>query len=242
MSLLADEAVDIEYSVRVSPRARRLLLKVSRRGEVEVVLPRGVARREAAAFVAAHRAWVIEQRQYYLQQHGPAASAARPPTIEFAATAQCWRIDYRASPRGRVVATLQDQQPALLVYAADDAAVGRTLQRWLQGQARHHLLPWLQQVSQETGLRYRSATVRGQKTRWGSCTRDGDISLNRSLLFLAPELVHYLFIHELCHTRVMSHSARYWREVARFAPDYRDRERALHHAVDQVPLWASSGS
>ena len=113
-----------------------------------------------------------------------------------------------------------------------------SLQAWLHNHARRHLLPWLQTVSEECRLPFARATVRAQKTRWGSCSARGHISLNRHLLFLSPRSVRYLFIHELCHTVHLNHSRRYWSLVGCHAPDYGAREAELRRAAHHVPLWA----
>ncbi len=112
------------------------------------------------------------------------------------------------------------------------------LKRWLQHQGRIHLTPWLEQVSAETGLSYHKVQIRGQKSRWGSCSSRGTISLNYNLLFLRPELVRSLIIHELCHTVQLNHSASFYQLWAQFLPDYQELRAEMKQARDQVPWWA----
>ena len=64
-------------------------------------------------------------------------------------------------------------------------------------------------------------SIRAQKTRWGSCSSRGGISLNWRLIMAPPPVIDYLVIHELCHLRQPNHSPAYWREVARWCPDFR---------------------
>jgi len=120
----------------------------------------------------------------------------------------------------------------------DARHLGRVLQPWLRRVGTAHLDPWLGKVSRETGLGYQTLQVRGQKSRWGSCSSRGSISLNYKLLFLPCELVRYILIHELCHTVHPNHSPRYWNLVARFEPAYRDLDRAMRTARTHVPEWA----
>jgi len=70
-------------------------------------------------------------------------------------------------------------------------------------------------------------TVRGQRTRWGSCSRRGTISLNWRLIQTPEDVRDYIILHELAHLRQMNHSDRFWREVERLCPDYRSAERWL---------------
>jgi predicted metal-dependent hydrolase len=103
--------------------------------------------------------------------------------------------------------------------------------------ARATLLPWLEAVSAEVGLPYTGASVRRQRSRWGSCSARHAISLNCALLFVEPALVRHLFLHELAHTRHLNHSPRFWRLVATLDPEFELRERALREAWRSVPAW-----
>ena len=77
------------------------------------------------------------------------------------------------------------------------------------------------------GVTFGRITVRAQKTRWGSCSREGNLNFN-CLLMLAPaEVVDYVVVHELCHRREMNHSAKFWEEVERILPNYRQCQRWL---------------
>jgi len=112
------------------------------------------------------------------------------------------------------------------------------LQQWLSMRAKSTLHPWLRQVSDETGLMYRKLCVRAQKTRWGSCSNQKHINLNRALMFLPAELVRYLMIHELSHTVHLNHSRAFWALVARWEPQYKKYEALLNQYSSRIPLWA----
>jgi predicted metal-dependent hydrolase len=79
--------------------------------------------------------------------------------------------------------------------------------------------------------------IRCQRTRWGSCSTRGTVSLNCSLVFLRPQVVHYLFVHELAHTKHMNHSSSFWHLVAKLEPEYRSLDRELLAGWRTVPSW-----
>jgi predicted metal-dependent hydrolase len=98
--------------------------------------------------------------------------------------------------------------------------------------------PQLAQLALTMDCRYARLQVRQQRTRWGSCSTRGTISLNCCLLFQRPEVFRYLLVHELSHLRHMHHGPRFWAHVARFAPDCRELDRELGKGWLRVPQWA----
>ena len=213
----------IDYSVRRSERARRVRVTVDHTRGVEVVIPAmlyrrgaGVAEREAAAAVAELRPW-IERR---LREHAGvrAAVAARGDSVPYLGeplmlTAQAGRRQVRR--RG----------PELLVPAGEERLPA--LERWYRRSARVEIAPRLDRACAVAGNTYSGLTIRGQRTRWASCSRSGAMSFNWRLL-LAPEAVlEYVIWHEVCHLQVMDHSTRFWSLLARYCPDYREHRRWL---------------
>ena len=109
--------------------------------------------------------------------------------------------------------------------------------RALIADANAVLAPLLAQIARELNFSYEKLTIRRQRTRWGSCSARGTISLNCCLLFQRPEVVRYLMIHELAHTRHMNHSKRFWQCVARHCPEYKSLDRQLREGWKHVPAW-----
>ncbi|MEJ2344446.1 MAG: SprT family zinc-dependent metalloprotease [Gammaproteobacteria bacterium] len=229
-----------EYSVRVSSRARYMQLKVSPLARVEVVVPRGYDEHLVTAFVSKHREWLHRTLAQLraVRIADPAIDGPVPRRVELAALQETWQVEYRRPAAGRAAARSEAAAGILHLSAANAEGARSALCAWLSRRARQTLVPWLDRLSNETGLGYGSASVRAQRTRWGSCSARRHISLNRALLFLPPRAVSYLMLHELCHTVFMNHSKRYWRLVGAFEPEYQSWDARLGDGWRDIPHWA----
>jgi hypothetical protein len=231
--------MSLDYSVRISQRARRLQIKINLTGDVEVVVPQGMRSAHVLPFVERHRDWIHKTRSRLLSgQVAPVRDQILPESIEFKVVNGYWEVQYTLDPGCR--SSIAESDTLIQVRAADQTVARLTLQRWLSRKARCFLLPHVQQISNVTGLDFQRLTIRAQKSRWGSCSSTGTISLNRALMFLEFDLVRYLIVHELCHTRQMNHSRRYWALVESLEPEFKSYEYRLRKQGHNIPRWAHS--
>jgi predicted metal-dependent hydrolase len=233
----------IDYRLRVSPRARRLSLRVTLGGELEVVVPRrynlaripGVLERERA-WIDAARARVARKRQAL----PPPAPWQIPVQIHLPAVGATWEVAVRDTGGESVrLAQIGPHRLELKGSVTDEEACRVALGRWLVHQSRVYLVPRLHSLGRALGYPCTRTAVRLQRTRWGSCSSRGLISLNARLLLLPPHLVEYVLVHELCHTRELSHSRKFWRLVAQHCPDHPRYRAELRAAGRALPAWAA---
>jgi predicted metal-dependent hydrolase len=207
---------ELAYQVRRSDRARRVRVTVDATRGVEVVLPRRAPEREAAAAIRELRPW-IERRVAELAR-ARSAVAARGETVPYLGTT----LALRGEPGRTRVAQRGD---VLMVPVG--AGRGPALERWYRRAARAEIAPRLDRACGLAGTSYSRLTIRSQRTRWASCSRDGAMSFNWRLL-LAPEpVLDYVVWHEVCHLEVMDHSPRFWRLLAARSPGYREQMKWL---------------
>jgi predicted metal-dependent hydrolase len=207
---------DLVYRIRRSTRARRVRVNIDASRGVEVVLPQRAPEREAAAAVAELRPW-IERRLAELER-SRAAVAARQGTVPY--LGQTLRLVVQPG-RTRV----HRRGSELLVPDGSDRLAA--LERFYRRAAQAEISVRLDQACAQAGVHYARLSIRGQRSRWASCSGTGTMSFNWRLL-LAPEpVLEYVVWHEVCHLRVMDHSPRFWKLVAERCPDYRQHVRWL---------------
>jgi predicted metal-dependent hydrolase len=208
-------AVVTEYVLRRSPRARRVRVSVENDGEVHVTIPRRAPARAADEAVRELAPW-IERRRRALAR--VAAEVARTPgTVPYLGG----ELALVAQP-GRT--RVHRRSDLLLVPERDRAAA---IERWYRRAARNEIAPRLDAAVARAGTSYSGLTIRGQRTRWASCSAKGAMSFNWRLL-LAPEpVLDYVIEHEVCHLEVMDHSPRFWRLLEARVPDWRTHSRWL---------------
>ena len=229
------------YTIRVSHRARNISLRMSVAGDLEVVVPRGWDQSLVPDMLHRKRAWIeraakrMDARRALLEAQTPLPDQICLPPI-----GQVWHVEYQATSSGRMRLTQRADNPLVLSGSVGDVGLCQVaLRKWIAHKATQVLVPWLQEISQEEGLAFRKTTIRGQKTRWGSCSSRGTISLNYKLLCLPRPLVRYVLVHELCHTRHMNHSPAFWALVQRKEPDCKELKAQLRGAWRLVPRWCS---
>jgi predicted metal-dependent hydrolase len=231
LSLFETRSLSDPFAVRVSPRARRLTARVHVGGRVEIVVPVGVNAHAVRDFVQRFTPWI--NRKVAAMRCFVAPVEAVPPAIELAFTDEYLAVEWHRGPSRK----LEQHSDRIVVHAPDDAAARVLLQGWLKGAAQERLAPRLLELAAELKYSVLRVSIRCQRTRWGSCSTRGTVSLNCSLVFLRPAVVRYLFIHELAHTKHMNHSPSFWRLVEKLEPDYRRLDRELLAGWRTVPAW-----
>lgn len=230
------------YRVRVSSRAKRIRLTISARNGLVVVVPRRCGLQQVPAILEEKKDWITSHLERFaeLRKH----AALEPPdllpiAIALPALGEQWQVAYKPTGAQTVTVRMADAgQLTVQGAVADTHACQRSLKRWLTRRSHEQLVPWLTRLSVQTGLEYSRAVVRGQRTRWASCSGHGTISLNYKLLFLPNHLVAYILTHELCHTRHMNHAEKFWALVRSYEPACRDHDKELRKGWHLVPAWA----
>ena len=226
---------DYLYRINHSKRARYLRIKLSSKGVITLVIPSGISLKNAQAFLESKKAW-LEHNVQGLPTSKP-FSESRPASLELSLIDEQWSIEYSCSSSEEV--SLKEQADNSLVLTGDvdnEKLVVAAIGKWLKLKANEVLPPRLSNLAEQHGFHYNRVTIRGQKTRWGSCSSQKNINLNYKLLFLDQSIVDYVLIHELCHTIEMNHSKRFWSLVADCDESYQQHDRLLNQVGRAIPI------
>jgi predicted metal-dependent hydrolase len=243
---------ELEYTLRRSPRARRLRVTIHpSRGVVVTVPPasrRGWARPDAVitAFLAEREPWV--------RRHLDRQAAVRTRLDDRAGLDDGRVIPYRGQPHrvrvvpappgmraSRVSRVGGDEGDVLLLerVARDARPTAAILEAWFRERARGDVARALDRHAPALGVAPTSVTIRDTISRWGSCSRKGALSFSWRLVLAPPEALDTVAAHELCHLRVFGHSDRFWALLATRAPHHltwrrwlRAHAAELHAALD----------
>jgi len=212
------------------PRRRHVHVMVNEEGHLEVRAPWRFSLAEARAAIQEHGGWVLgaldEARtrvRLRLRVRVDAQLSLFEP-VEEAARRRLGRVERRG------------RELDVVVRAAEQSAVRRLLEGWFRDRAAELLPARLAPFAEALEVSYARVSVRAQRTRWGSCSSRGAISLNWRLVLLPQHLCDYVLVHELAHLREMNHGPRFWALVARLVPDYRERRRALEAGARALVL------
>jgi predicted metal-dependent hydrolase len=213
----------LSYSIRESRRRRTLGLELRADGSVHVAVPRGVRLGDVRRFVESRRDWLNRKRALLAEAQARRVPLETGTRLPYLGT----ELTLSVEPRPTARAGCRREQGVLRVRAAHDRSAPRVIEAWYRRQALRHAGERVAYFSPLVGRAPRRLAIRAQRTRWGSCSSRGTVTLNWRLLQMPATVFDYVVVHELCHLVVANHSSRFWAEVERVLPDYRERRATL---------------
>lgn len=195
--------MDKTYKLEVKRgKFKTMRLSVKDDGTLYVVAPTNVKEREIEDFVARHTRWIRSRL----------AELDRIPHFTDGSRIEMMGKEYEI----RTGKTRLSENFLFLPEKEREAALVRLLKRL----TRTRFSALLDEISACYGFEYSGLTVTRARTRWGACNSKKHISISFRTAFLPDDVAEYLAVHELCHTRHMDHSSKFWSEVGRILPEY----------------------
>lgn len=211
----------VPYRHQIHPRSRSFKIKIEPNGEVVVVTPPHYSTYLLKRFVDDHQDWIVRNRAKILakSQH-----AADPNHVSIFGQQYLKKIEY--SPKYPVGIRITNKEliynpiNPLATAAKLKTESEKSLNNFLKTTAEKYLRPRTKQIATTMHQTYGTLTLREQKTRWGSCSSDGNLNFNWRLVHYEPAIIDYVIIHELAHRTHMNHSAAFWNLVKTYDPEY----------------------
>lgn len=236
-SRLGDQT--ILYIIKRSSRAKYVRLEVTLRTGLTVVVPNSYDIRKIPDLLQAKRGWIL----------GKLARYSQPPAIESALRSNDTilylgrNVEVVARQNHGNIASVKLEQDRLFVnLRAGGAGLGLVLEQWYRMRAAEFISERANKLSARLGLTYNRLTIRGQKTRWGSCSHKGNLNFNWKLMMAPEPVIDYVVTHELAHLKEMNHTKRFWELVAQHCPRCREYRKWLKEHQAELALNRKPGN
>lgn len=192
-------------------------MQISHAGGLEIILPRGFDLVDAEKFIHNKSDWIKKHliHRTVLQDKFFLFGSEIKIIQEFGLFTRKHKIKF------------EKNELKILSPAQSKAGLMRLYEIWLKHQAKKYLCERAAELAAVNNFRINKISIRGQKTRWGSCSTKGNLSFNFALLKFKKEVIDYVIIHELCHLREMNHSKKFWNLVGNICPNYKSLRKEL---------------
>ncbi|GMT50055.1 MAG: hypothetical protein IEMM0008_1594 [bacterium] len=222
----------VPYSVRISHRAKRLRLVITREKGLEVVTPKKISQSKVRGLLNDHSVWILSKINVI---HEIVEYKKLKPIVE----------GYKLLFLGKTWTLQCDKSLGLKRVSMDDAgiyinftylnqldgpqdSIRNLLTNWYRNQAKEVIYERVMHYSRKMGVQFNRISIKSQKTRWGSCSSLKNLNFNWRLIMAPLEVLDYIIIHELAHLKELNHSPEFWKLVQSVCPDYRNHELWLN--------------
>jgi len=213
------------YKLRYTKRARKITLRICPLHGLKITAPKWVKEADILNVLQEKANWLAKNLS---QQQ--VDTPKLPDKIHIASINQLWEVTYN-QPKFAAM-----QQCLSLPLDSRDITQGKQIiVNWLKQQAKIILPPWLDRLACQHGFNYNKVSIRNQKTLWGSCNPQGNISLNYRMILLDAKLVRHLLLHELCHTKHFNHGPKFKSLLASLDLNARENDRDIGKAWSELP-------
>ncbi|MBM4463752.1 MAG: M48 family metallopeptidase [Chloroflexi bacterium] len=216
----------ISYTIKRSATAKHVRLEVRSETGLTVVIPQSHNIRQITHLLKAKKGWILSKLAKYgqLESHTTEKQLRSGDTISYLGrdlelvvrhnhgNADSARLEW-----DRLVVSLRDGR----------GRPGLVLEQWYRVQAARLIKGKADKLSARLGLTYNRLMIRGQRTRWGSCSQKGNLSFNWKLIMAPEPVMDYVIVHELAHLKEMNHTKRFWELVGKHCPQWRDHRKWL---------------
>ncbi len=224
----------IDFFIRSSPGARRARIRVGPYG-VEVILPSGVDQAKAEGYLRQHSSWVLDQLAFFRRLGAIRARPSTRPKGSILLRGKPTRVQIARENSDRKFGIVEQNDSGMRIRVPSAAVdPGRVLQAWLRRQARKDIEARLEARGRQMHRRPGRLFIMDQRTRWGGCSRRGNVSFSWRLVMAPPDVLDYVVVHELAHLVERNHSKRFWLIVRSYCSEYGRHKAWLRQNAERL--------
>jgi len=212
-------SLNFNYQLKKSARSRSIKISIDAQGTILVTTPRLCPKLLINQFLKQQESWVLKK------QAEVAKLQKNIKQNEIYIFGNKYQIVIEVAPQTRPNISINDHQVLIKQLSAGSYQV--KLERFLKNTATKYLTQKTAILAKKMQITYQKIGIRQQKSRWGSCSSQGNLNFNWRLIHYSPEIINYVIIHELAHRQEANHSKKFWQLVAQYDPDYKKHKNTL---------------
>ena len=228
----------ISYIIKRSPRAKYVRFEVRPQTGLTVVIPKSYMLTELSSLLKDKRRWILAKlaKYDYLRLLSVRKEIESEDTIPY--LGRDLRVVMRKN-NGDADSISVEENRLVVSLKSVDSRLNLVLGEWYRREADKLIRERAGELCARLGVTYGRLSIRGAKTRWGSCSQKGNLNFNWKLLMVPEPVIDYVIIHELAHLKEMNHSKKFWSLVTQYCPIWRKHRRWLkdHQAELAIRLF-----
>lgn len=209
-------------------KSRRLSLRLNTEGDVLVTAPRHAGKTDIEAFIIKSRPWIDRERQR-LKMRQQVYPVLDWQNNLVRLKGRLYSFELNLIQKEKIL--INGEKITIKPLTLNPGHLKPTLINYLKTEAATEIINRCLHYSGLMGLTYKKITFRQQKSRWGSCSRQGNLSFNWRLIHYSQDVIDYVVIHELSHLKHLNHSSAFWHLVAKYQPAYKTHRRFLKNQI-----------
>jgi predicted metal-dependent hydrolase len=217
----------ISYTIKRSPRAKCVRFEIKPQSGLTVVVPRSYGLEGLPEMLKDRSRWILRHLASYDKARPPYAAGKllkSGDVVPFLGRDLELVVDHNSAGVGGV--RLEDGRLIVSLVSGSDG-LNTALERWYRIQAARVIGDKAEAVSAGLKVSYNRLIIRGQRTRWGSCSHKQNLSFNWKLMMAPAPVIDYVVVHEIAHLKEMNHTERFWKIVAGHCPRWREHRKWL---------------
>jgi predicted metal-dependent hydrolase len=216
----------VSYTLKRSMKARCLWLRVKNGSGLIVTVPRGYNINNVDSYLYTKSRWILRALDKINSIKHDQENNPSPNTIMYLGNSL--NIS-KIHVENQSTELIRDKNCLIVNIDSNNLnSQANQIEFWLKNQAIIYLNQRTRYFAEKMNLSYNKLSIRNQKSRWGSCSRNKNLSFNWKLIMTPEYILDYVVIHELCHLREMNHSRNFWNLVSQYCPDWKEYRKWLN--------------